>query len=113
MERISKSMLQWVVNRRVGELPTDIYVGRPTEWGNPFKVGSGSTGRGDAIRAFAEWLLDEPALIEKAKKELRGKRLVCWCAPERCHAEIWVLLANGHMSIEEIVSLHESTKSEV
>jgi hypothetical protein len=26
--------------------------------------------------------------------ELRGKNLVCWCAPERCHAEVLIELAN-------------------
>jgi Domain of unknown function (DUF4326) len=25
---------------------------------------------------------------------LRGKNLICWCAPERCHAEVLIALAN-------------------
>jgi hypothetical protein len=29
-----------------------------------------------------------------ALHELRGKNLVCWCAPERCHAEVLIELAN-------------------
>jgi hypothetical protein len=30
-----------------------------------------------------------------ALHELRGKELVCWCAPERCHAEVLIELANA------------------
>jgi hypothetical protein len=29
-----------------------------------------------------------------ALHELRGKDLVCWCAPERCHAWVLIKLAN-------------------
>jgi Domain of unknown function (DUF4326) len=35
----------------------------------------------------------QPSLIA-ALHELRGKHLVCWCAPERCHAEVLIELAN-------------------
>jgi hypothetical protein len=27
--------------------------------------------------------------------ELRGKSLVCWCAPERCHADVLLELCNS------------------
>ena len=39
-------------------------------------------------------LLLQPVLETKAKEELKGKDLICWCAPERCHAEILLKYAN-------------------
>ena len=38
-------------------------------------------------RRPAAWIAQQPALLA-ALGELRGKHLVCWCAPERCHAEL-------------------------
>jgi hypothetical protein len=29
-----------------------------------------------------------------ALHELRGKDLICWCAPERCHADVLIELVN-------------------
>jgi len=69
-----------------------IYVGRPGKWGNPFVIGRDGT-RDEVIAKYRAWLLRRPALMA-ALPELRGKDLVCWCAPARCHAEILVDLAN-------------------
>jgi hypothetical protein len=30
-----------------------------------------------------------------ALPELRGKDLACWCAPERCHGQVLLELANA------------------
>jgi hypothetical protein len=35
----------------------------------------------------------QPALLVDLH-ELRGKDLVCWCAPHRCHAEVLAELAD-------------------
>jgi hypothetical protein len=40
---------------------------------------------------YRQWLLSQPALVERAKRELTGKTLSCWCAPnQHCHG--WTLL---------------------
>jgi hypothetical protein len=71
----------------------DVYVGRPSKWGNPFVIGR--DGERDAvISKFRVYLLTHPALLEDCKRELRNKVLGCWCAPKRCHAEVLVELAN-------------------
>ena len=45
----------------------------------------------DAFREYAiERLKREPQWLEP----LRGKDLVCWCAPARCHADVLMDLAN-------------------
>jgi hypothetical protein len=53
--------------------------------------------RAYAIAAYSSWLQDEPEqaeLLKAVKKELRGKDLVCWCAPLECHADILLKIAN-------------------
>ena len=80
--------------------PYDVYIGRPSKWGNPFshlapdrtiaefRVAS----RQEAIARYEEWLLGQPELVA-ALPELRGKVLGCWCAPKPCHGEVLVRLA--------------------
>jgi Domain of unknown function (DUF4326) len=49
--------------------------------------------RDEVIAKYRAWILGQPALLA-ALGALRGKHLVCWCAPERCHAEVLMELAN-------------------
>ena len=88
-----------------------VYVGRPTKWGNPYRVGKWVTVNGE------EWVTaksEEEAVYNNAQavalfralftglsmpadaaSELRGKDLACWCplsAP--CHADVLLEWAN-------------------
>jgi hypothetical protein len=86
-----------VLNRSTDEIPSSaVYVGRPTKWGNPFKIDRNAPveQRDQAIASYREWLLAKPELIELARRELRGKDLVCWCAPLACHADVLIKIAN-------------------
>ena len=38
--------------------------------------------------------LDPCGAREQLQAELRGKDLVCWCAPQRCHADVLMKYAN-------------------
>ena len=49
--------------------------------------------RADVIAMYRRWLLQQPALLA-ALPELRGKDLMCWCAPEACHGDVLLELAN-------------------
>lgn len=71
----------------------DVYVGRPSDWGNPFKIGPDGD-REDVCAAFAEWAREDPDYIAKIKLELKGKVLGCFCAPLKCHAETLAQIAN-------------------
>src|SRR6478609_5844179 len=77
--------------------PDSVYVGRPTRWGNPFVVENGR-GRETAVAMHKTWLLSmlekTPGLQEELEAELRGKDLICWCAPLPCHADVLLELAN-------------------
>jgi hypothetical protein len=86
--------------------PHDVYVGRGAGknhiWGNPFShleksaagpeflVGS----RAEAIERYETWLLAQPELVARARDELRGKVLGCWCSPKACHGNVLARVAN-------------------
>ena len=84
-----------VLNKRVHGVPKGaVYVGRPSKFGNPFTIGRDGS-REEVIQKFEASLFvaDEnsspPMLITiDDLHSLRGKDLVCWCAPEACHAQI-------------------------
>jgi hypothetical protein len=87
-------------NKHHKTAPEDaIYVGRPTIFGNPFShldtAGSDLIRvqtREQAVERYREYFevrITDP-VFEMALEGLRGKDLVCWCAPLPCHAEVLV-----------------------
>jgi hypothetical protein len=85
-------MMPRVLNKKHGVPPSAVYVGRPSKWGNPFVIGKDGT-RAEVIAKYEEWLHDS-GLINQIG-ELAGRDLVCWCAPEPCHGDVLLKLANG------------------
>jgi hypothetical protein len=74
--------------------PYDVYIGRGSKWGNPYKVGAiKSYDRDTVIRLYREWILGRPELVA-ALPELSGKVLGCWCAPRPCHGDVLVSLVD-------------------
>ena len=71
--------------------PYDVYIGRPSKWGNPFKSGRDGTSE-EVIEKYREWITYRPDLLE-ALHEIKGKVLGCWCKPKPCHGDILVRLA--------------------
>ena len=83
-----------VLNKQTDVIPDDaVYVGRPSKWGNPFRIGRNGT-REEVIIKYHRWLMTAGWDIRGSLHELRGKDLVCWCAPLPCHADILLELAN-------------------
>jgi len=74
--------------------PYDVYIGRPSAWGNPFRIGRDGT-REEVILAYRLWLQRHPELIEQARRELRGQRLGCYCAPLPCHGDVLAEVADA------------------
>lgn len=70
----------------------DVYIGRPSKWGNPFVIGKDGT-REEVITKYAAWVRTQPQLVA-ALPELRGKVLGCWCSPQPCHGDLLERLAN-------------------
>jgi hypothetical protein len=86
----------------IAALPPDIvYVGRSRwgqvnaryPWGNPYTVEK--YGLEKALQLYEEYLELNPQLVERIKRELRGKDLCCWCKlRDSCHADILLKYAN-------------------
>lgn len=88
-----------------------VYVGRPSKWGNPFRVGmdrkrvpkhyrllalspsrTGPLEASECKRLYAQWAT---TAMEAYMHELRGKNLCCWCKlSDPCHAQVLLEIAN-------------------
>jgi hypothetical protein len=96
--RVEPALSQFVVHCK--RAPFDVYVGRPSKWGNLFSHQRGTLAlfrvatRAEAISAYEIWIQTQPELMT-ALPELRGKVLGCWCAPLPCHAEVLARLAKS------------------
>lgn len=86
-------MAQVLNAREVGQLSDShqVYVGRPSKWGNQFKIGRDGT-RDEVIAKYRAWIAEQPELLLDLH-ELIGKDLVCWCSPKPCHADVLLALA--------------------
>lgn len=69
-----------------------VYVGRPTKFGNPFRVGFHGTAE-ECLNKYKVTMSE--MLKQDAKEELVGKNLSCWCGTmEVCHADVLLKIAN-------------------
>jgi hypothetical protein len=69
----------------------DVYIGRPSKWGNPFVIGIDGN-RNEVIAKYRQYIHESG--LEHDVKELKGKNLVCYCAPKKCHGDLLLKLAN-------------------
>lgn len=70
----------------------DVYIGRPSKWGSPFRIGVDGT-REEVLEKYYSWILKQEDLL-KDLPELQGKILGCWCDPKPCHGNILAKLAD-------------------
>lgn len=88
-----------VLNRHVHIVPRDaVYIGRTTPFGNPFTHHwppyPGAVwveSRELSIELYRKWfdqlIKEDPNFVAQVE-ELRGKDLVCSCAPAACHGDV-------------------------
>jgi len=79
--------------------PYDIYIGRPSKWGNPFVIGRDGT-REQVIAKYRDWIKTKPKLLASLR-ELAGKRLGCHCKPKSCHGDVLVELYLGLLEVNQ------------
>lgn len=65
-------------------------VAYPTVYANPFRATVRTeTANQEAVTKYRAWLYGQPALVDRARYELRGYDLACWCpAHLPCHADV-------------------------
>lgn len=80
--------------------PYGVYIGRGSEWGNPFTVED--HGRDEAIRLYEKYMRErlskEPGLVIQLLK-LRGKVLGCFCHPKPCHGDVLITLIEEYYAV--------------
>lgn len=81
--------------------PYDVYIGRPSEWGNPFSHKEGTLAQfkvgsiQEAVDRYRDWIKTQPHLMAKIPS-LKGKTLGCWCKPyHACHGDVLAELADA------------------
>ena len=79
----------------------DVYIGRPSKWGNPFTHKNGTLAknvlptREEAVEAYRNWITKgEGQYLLKYLPELKDKTLGCWCHPQSCHGDVLAELVN-------------------
>jgi hypothetical protein len=83
-----------VFNKHLAGIPANaVYIGRGSQWGNPFRIGPDGD-RAAVIAKYERWLAQQPQLL-RALDELRGRDLVCFCAPRPCHGDLLLWLGNA------------------
>jgi len=68
----------------------DIYIGRPSYYGNPFTIGKDGD-REKVIQKYIEYFykrISSDKIFKFRIKNLKDKILGCWCAPLKCHGDI-------------------------
>lgn len=82
-----------VLNKRTDPISSGaVFIGRPSKWGNPYKMSKTAT-RENVVKAYEVYLLSNAELMNSLH-ELRGRDLVCFCAPEPCHGDVLLKYAN-------------------
>lgn len=70
----------------------DVYIGRGSIWGNPFVLGRDGN-RDVVVRKYFDLMRDRIAadsIWMDRIMGLRGKKLGCYCKPEKCHGDVIV-----------------------
>lgn len=97
-----------VCNLSWDNFPVDaVYIGRPSEWGNPFSIPKDGN-RNTVIKKYREWIYSpaQKELFARVRSELKGKDLVCWCSPAPCHGDVLLEIANSaHPILDELTRM--------
>ena len=75
--------------------PNTVYVGRPSTWGNPYRI-HGKLSSPREARTWAVEMYSKRVAPTLDFEPLRGKDICCWCAPEKpCHGDVILERANS------------------
>lgn len=86
----------------VKSTPEYEYIGRGSDWGNPYAMFDGSPDEGVSSRdeVIAKFKYDfERGFLKKNKEDalaLMGKKLGCFCKPQSCHGDVIAEFLNSY-----------------
>lgn len=98
-----------VVNIRKGER-YDVYIGRPSVFGNPFVIGRDGD-RKEVLEKYRRYIAERPEL-QRLARTLSGKTLGCYCSPLPCHGEILEEFASSPLIDKRAVKNAKSLDAE-
>ena len=80
-----------------------VYIGRPSRFGNPFRLADPTDDREreqvlDRYTEYFQARIASDLEFRRAVESLRGRDLGCWCAPRRCHGEVILAWLATHPS---------------
>ncbi len=84
---IKESEMSVLNKHKHGIPPSAVYIGRGSKWGNPFVIGP-TQSRDMVCDKHKEYLwaqIRNGTISLEELAALKGKDLVCFCAPLRCH----------------------------
>jgi hypothetical protein len=65
-----------------------------SDFANPY-LNLRDVSRTEMVRHYRKWLAAQPDLVRRIHDgELTGRAVGCWCAPEKCHADVLAEEAN-------------------
>jgi len=71
-----------------GTAPDDaVYIGRGSAWGNPYVIGKDGD-REMVVMKFIRYAFEKQSMEPTWLVPLKGKNLVCFCAPLACHGDV-------------------------
>jgi hypothetical protein len=69
--------------------PNTVYVGRPSKYGNPYRIGDMGLTRETVLTTYEAYLRRVLVAYPDFLDELKGKDLACWCPLNKsCHADV-------------------------
>lgn len=89
------------------KVPYDVYIGRGSEWGNPFSHLPSSKAlykvstREEAVESYRNWIKKQRHLLLKLRY-LKGKTLGCYCHPNLCHGHVLAEMADNYEYWEDV-----------
>lgn len=84
----------------------DVFIGRPSVYGNPFRIGPDGT-REEVMEKYEKYFnyrMTHDLLFRAAIHKLSGKVLGCYCKPLACHGDIIAEYLNKRLSSVKEVS---------
>ena len=79
-----------VVKMQRGPSNFDVFIGRPSKWGNPFVIDRDGT-RIQVIGKYKDWFFEQLSKGQITYDDLlglAGKILGCFCKPLGCHGDV-------------------------